>query len=87
MELNTIETFDLIRELKSRGYITDLLFCRADVDWELKQINEQRVDDEETPVELDEMDKDYILESLNTEWHICRINERIHDAVNDYIKE
>lgn len=87
MELNTIETFDLIRELKSRGYITDLLFSRASVDWELKQINEQRVDDEQEPVVLDDMDKDYILAAINSEWFTSRISESIAEVTNDYIKE
>lgn len=86
MDISTIKSFDLIRELESRGYMTNLLFCREDVDTQLVYINENRIDDEETPVEFDDFEKDSILGTIDVEMFIERYNgeiiREIHNSIN-----
>ena len=86
MDISTIKSFDLIRELESRGYMTNLLFCREDVDTQLVYINENRIDDEETPVEFDDFEKDSILGTIDVEMFIERYNgeiiQEIHNSIN-----
>lgn len=86
MDISTIKSFDLIRELESRGYMTNLLFCREDVDTQLVYINENRIDDGETPVEFDDFEKDSILGTIDVEMFIERYNgeiiQEIHNSIN-----
>lgn len=86
MELSTIESFNLIRELESRGYMTDLLFCREDVDMQLIHINEERIDDDKPPVEFDDFEKDSILGTIDVEMFIERYNGEIIREINNSIK-
>jgi hypothetical protein len=46
MELKNISTKDLIRELKSRGFVTDLLIGIEDVKRNIEEINTNKSDDE-----------------------------------------
>ena len=83
-QLKEIDTWDLIKELQSRGYITELLWCREDVVRHFNDINEYREEGEKFPP-MDEMDMDNILDSLSYEWHCERINEEIYDEVWKYV--
>lgn len=80
-----VETWDLIKELKSRGYVTELLWCREDVQRQIDNFNDDREEGEK--IEMDEMDMDNILDSLSYDYHIERINEEIFDKVWDYVNE
>ena len=77
--MKDIKTSDLISELQNRGYYTDLLFCLEDVRMNLERINEDRLKD----IELTDSDSYYILEKINSDWHIERINEKICDIIED----
>ena len=80
-----IETQELISELKSRGYVTDLLWSRHDVQAQLDNINSDREDQE--IITLEEYEMDNILDGLSFDYHCEQINGEIFDAVWDYIKE
>lgn len=75
---------ELINELESRGYVTELLFNREDVQMHLDSVNEDRENDDLPPVEMDDDEKDYILESIEFDWYIQQINESIFDKVHGY---
>lgn len=77
----------LIEELQSRGFMTGLLFNRNDVQTQIDNINEDREDDGLEPIEMDDEEKDHILENVGTEWFIERINESLFDLVSDYLDE
>jgi hypothetical protein len=83
--LKELSTWDLINELKSRGVITDLLWNRDDVIMNLERINEDREDDEKLR-DLDEMEMDDILGSLQFGYYTERINEEISDAILEYLE-
>jgi hypothetical protein len=88
--MNQFENFtdgELINELESRGYITGLLFCREDVQIQLDSLNEDRKDEDKELIELDDDDKDYILETLNLDWHVERMNDTIFEKVLEYANE
>jgi len=56
MEMTKVTDDELIQELESRGYITDLLWCRQDVILNLKRINQDR--QQKFPdLDLDEQDE------------------------------
>ena len=78
---------ELINELESRGYVTNLLFSRDDVQMQLDSLNEDREEEGKEPIELDDDDKDYILESIGFDWYIERMNETIFEKVSDYFDE
>jgi cell division protein FtsB len=78
---------ELINELESRGYVTNLLFSREDVQMQLDSLNEDREEEGKEPIELDDDDKDYILETINLDWYIERMNETIFEKVSDYFDE
>lgn len=80
-----VDTWDLIKELKSRGYVTELLWCREDVQRQLDNLNDDREEGEK--IEMDDMDMDNILDSLSYDYHIERINEEIFDKIWDYVNE
>jgi hypothetical protein len=82
-----VSDMDLIKELESRGYITGLLFCREDVQYQLDSINSDREDEGLEEIDMEDDDKDYILESLSLDWHIERFNESIFDKVSEYVDE
>jgi hypothetical protein len=83
--LKELSNWDLINELKSRGVITDLLWNRDDVIMNLERINEDREDDEKLR-DLDEMEMDDILSSLQFGYYTERINEEISDAILEYLE-
>lgn len=83
IELKDIDSWDLVRELRSRGFTTDLLFCLEDVDAQIKDVNEG-LDEGEEKLELDEYEKQNILDDINFEYYIQRINEEIFDKVYDH---
>jgi hypothetical protein len=78
---------ELINELESRGYITNLLFNRHDIQSQIDSLNEDREDEGLEAVEMDDEEKDNILERINTEWYIERINESIFEKVSDYFDD
>jgi hypothetical protein len=56
MELKNISTQELIRELKTRGFVTDLLIGIEDVKRNIEEINGEKSDDEpEIVMSHDEM--------------------------------
>ena len=77
-----MDTNQLINELKSRGYYTELLFCREDVLNQLKEVNEGNVD----KIVLTDEDMDDILDShISVEWICERVNESIYNGIiNDF---
>jgi hypothetical protein len=77
----------LIKELESRGYITGLLFCREDVQYQLDTINSDLEDEGLEAIDMEDDDKDYILESLSLDWHIERFNESIFDKVLEFVDD
>ncbi len=81
--IKEIETWDLIKELQSRGYVTELLLCRVDVQWQIDNINKER-EDEDKICELSDGEMDSILESLSYDWHSYRLNEQLYDKVWEY---
>jgi hypothetical protein len=82
--LKEITTSELILELKSRGFTTDLLFCLEDVDTQINNINFDVDDDKK--VELDDLEKLDILDTLSFDYFISRINEEIFDKVHEHKK-
>jgi len=82
--LKEITTSELILELKSRGFTTDLLFCLEDVDRQIKNVNDDVDDDEK--LELDDLEKLDILDTLSFDYFISRINEEIFDKVHEHRK-
>lgn len=83
INLKEISSRELIIELRSRGYTTDLLFCPEDVDRQIKNVNEGADDDEEK-LELNDYEKQDILDSLSFDYFISRINEEIFDKVHEH---
>lgn len=75
---------ELINELEARGYVTKLLYSREDVQMQLDSLNEDREDEDLPRVELDTDEMDYILESVEYDWHIKQINESLFDKVYGY---
>lgn len=79
VDLGNLDTRDLIEELQNRGYNTELLFCREDVQTQLDSILEGYSGLELT---MTDEDKDNILDGdIPTNWVCERINESIYDGV------
>lgn len=79
VDLSNLDTRDLIEELQNRGYNTELLFCREDVQTQLDSILEGYYGLELT---MTDEDKDNILDGdIPTNWVCERINESIYDGV------
>ena len=76
----------LINELKSRGYQTVLLFNLTDIDMQISKMNEDIDGDVETPIILDDLEKENILDEVfdNVDYCIERINSDIQDKINEY---
>jgi len=86
-DLRNIDTQDLIRELNNRGYDTQLLFSREDVQDQLDSINENRegLGLEDTKIELSEQNMDDILDDvLGSSMLIEMISEKISNKIYDY---
>jgi hypothetical protein len=84
VDLSNIESVDLMNELKSRGYYTDLIFSPSDVDMQLESINDGR--DEDDQIVLSDDEKSDILDlCFNTDWYCERMNDDISDhIINNY---
>lgn len=82
MEMTKATDDELIQELESRGYVTDLLWCRQDVILNLKRINQDR---EDKFIDLDQDEQDEILEKINLEYYTRRINEDIINAIYGHL--
>ena len=86
IDLSNIDSWDLIKELKSRGYYTAFIYSPSDVTMALELINHDRNPDE--CIVLSEDDK---LEIINNcfEDHSCfNIDEqfvKLNTAVDNYI--
>lgn len=79
---------NLINELRSRGYQTDLLFNLSDVDRQIEIMNEDIDDDDEdakSPIVLCDYEKENILDAVfeNVDYYIERINSDIQDKINE----
>jgi len=78
---------DLIKELNSRGWKTDLLYHIADVDSQIQMLNEDR--DENTQIVLDDNEKSDILDDTfdSTFDYVCeKINIDIQDKILNYVE-
>ena len=82
MEMTKVTDDELIQELESRGYVTDLLWCRQDVILNLRRINQDR---EEKFADLDQDEQDEILDKINLEYYTRRINEDIINAIYGHL--
>jgi hypothetical protein len=80
-DLKNIETSDLLKELEKRGFNTNLVFGRSDVELILSTINEERKREGDKPFVLSNEDKDSIIESLGYEWHTENLNEEIFNKI------
>lgn len=76
-----VDDIDLINELKNRGYNTSLLLNLHDVEFAVKQYEE----DAGSGMNMDDTDMAYILDSVNYEWYIEQINQEIYQRVCDYV--
>ena len=85
VDLSNLDTWDLITELQNRGWNTELLWCRDDVQKQLDDINEERSEDKKST--LTDEDKDDILDDLSYGYHCERINEEIYHKIFNYEKE
>ena len=84
LDLSNIDSWDLMKELKSRGYYTDLIFGPYDVESTLESLNDNRDEDDENIIVLSEEDKVDILDScFNTDWFVERMNESMDDYILD----
>ena len=86
LNIKNATPFDLIDELKSRGYYTELLFCRKDVLNQLQEINDGIMSVDIKKIVLTEDDIDEILDShINVGWLCEKINDSIYNGiVNDF---
>lgn len=83
LDLSKIDKWDLIDELKSRGYYTDLLYCIDDVDMQTDYINEERADDKK--ITLSEEQKLEVLDnSFNPGWYCEQMNIDLQTQILKY---
>lgn len=82
--IKELSSDELMTELKSRGYFTDLIFGLSDVDMQLESINDDR--DEDDQIKLSEDEKMDILDlCFDVDWYCERMNDDISDhIVNNY---
>ena len=85
LDLSNIESNDLITELKSRGYKTDLLYHIEDVNLQIDYLNGDREDDEQ--IKLDDLEKEQVLDDVfyRLDYYYERINSDIQDKVLEYV--
>ena len=78
----------LINELRSRGYQTGLLFNLTDIDMQISKMNEDIDTDEESPIILDDLEKENILDEVfdNVDNYIEGINFDIQNKINEQNK-
>lgn len=81
LDLSNIDSWDLMKELKSRGYCTELIFGIRDVDFNLEHlVNSDREEGEKIVLTDDE--KIEILENC-FDWD--RYFEKMHDDIYEEI--
>ncbi len=84
IDLSNIESWDLVDELKSRGWFTNLIYTPSDVDMRLESINGDRENIDGNIIVLDEDDKKEILDyCFNTDYFCELMNESLDDYILD----
>lgn len=84
VDLSNLEVQDLVRELKNRGYYTDLIFGYNDVKAHLHSINSDREEVDGNIIVLEEDDMSDILDNcFNTDWYCERMNEALEEYILD----
>ena len=87
IDLSQVNAWDLMKELESRGYFTDLIFGTQDVDSNLTFINDDRVEKGEEPIELSQDEKSEIISScFNVEWYAEQMNDDIYEQILRHIR-
>ena len=79
VDLGNLDTRDLIEELEKRGYMTNLLFCREDVQIQLDSILAGYPNLELTMT--DEQKDEVLSGDIPIDWSCERINDSLYDAV------
>lgn len=81
LDLSNIDSWDLMKELKSRGYYTQLIYSPNDVDMVLDSINSDR---DENVIVLCQEDKETVLEDcFNTDWYCETMNDDLAEHILD----
>lgn len=84
VDLSKIHSWDLVEELKSRGWYTNLIYTPSDVDMRLESINGDRENIDGNLIVLDEDDKKEILDyCFNTDYFCELMNESLDDYILD----
>lgn len=81
LDLSNIESKDLINELETRGYFTDLLYSIYDVDLQLDAINEDR---EEKIVLSQEQKIEILKQSFSLDFYSEQMNNDIEEQILNY---
>ena len=84
-DFSKIETKDLVNELKSRGYKTELIFGLSDVERIIGELNNHRSEE----IVLDDSEKKHILDDVfsSIQYYVEEINGDITGKVIDYIHD
>ncbi len=87
-DLRNIGTQDIIQELRNRGFVTQLLYGREDVQMRLDDINENRIElAEDNQIELSDNDIDDILNYVMDDDSISQlVYEGIENRILAYDK-
>ena len=84
VDLSNIDSWDLMKELKSRGYYTQLIYSLSDVDMLLDTINDNRDEENGDIIVLCKEDKETILQDcFNTDWYCERMNDDVVEHILD----
>lgn len=84
VDLSNLNSWDLMKELKRRGYYTDLIFGISDVDSQLKNVNDCMDMEDDNIIVLTEDEKIDVLDGcFNTDWLCERMNESIEEYIRD----
>lgn len=84
VDLSKIHSWDLVDELKSRGWYTNLIYTPSDVEMQLDSINGDRDEEDGNIIVLQEDDKKDILDlCFNTDWYCEQLNERLEEYILD----
>ena len=81
--MENITTQQLISELQSRGYFTDLLYCIEDVNMQLHNVNEMR--DERNQILLSQEQKLEVLDTaFSIDWYCEQMNKDLMENIINY---
>jgi hypothetical protein len=84
LDLSNVDSWDLMKELKSRGYYTQLIYSPSDVDMLLDTINDNRDEENGDIIVLCKEDKETILQDcFNTDWYCERMNDDVVEHILD----